>query len=127
MTPVDQTTFGAEGNCFSACVASVLDLPIADVPRFTGDGWWLRFVAWCAERDLMPIFIPVGHDVLTPGRAPAGYSMVGGPCLRDGALSPRLHECVALDGKIVHDPNPCRAGLLEIRDYIVLVPLARVA
>ena len=32
MKPVDQTSFGFPGgNCFSACVASILELPIDDV------------------------------------------------------------------------------------------------
>ncbi|HEY1814877.1 MAG TPA: hypothetical protein VGG74_21165 [Kofleriaceae bacterium] len=126
MIPVDQTSFGPDGNCFSACVASILELPIDAVPPFHGDGWWARFVDWCAGRDLYPIFIPRDHDTLQPGRAPGGFTMVGGPCMRNGERSPRLHECVALDGKIVHDPNPCRNGLIEIKDFIVLVPLAKI-
>lgn len=31
------------------------------------------------------------------------------------------HSCVALDGEIVHDPHPSRAGLLELRYFEVLV------
>lgn len=127
MIKVDQTTFGADGNCFSACVASVLELPLDEVPRFVGDGWWMRFVVWCAERDLIPVFIPRDHETLIPGRAPAGYTLVGGTPMRDGNPGPRLHECVALDGVIVHDPNPCRNGLIKIDDYIVFVPLTPLA
>jgi hypothetical protein len=38
MLPVDQTTFGHPGgNCFSACVASLLELPIEEVPYFMGE------------------------------------------------------------------------------------------
>lgn len=38
MKPIDQTTFGVPGgNCFSACVASLLELSIDDVPYFMGD------------------------------------------------------------------------------------------
>jgi hypothetical protein len=42
MKSVDQTTFGPNGNCFSACVASLLELPIDAVPFFmsAGDGWY---------------------------------------------------------------------------------------
>ncbi len=31
-----------------------------------------------------------------------------------------LHSCVGLNGEIVHDPHPSRAGLLEITDYMTL-------
>ena len=30
------------GNCFSAVLASLLDIPIEDVPVFSGEGWLLR-------------------------------------------------------------------------------------
>jgi len=36
MKPVDQTAFGpSKGNCLSASIASLLELPIEDVPLFT--------------------------------------------------------------------------------------------
>lgn len=120
MKPVDQTTFGERGNCLSACLASILEIGIGDVPTFLGDGWWERCIEWCATRGFYPVYFDRKEGKYP---VPAGYSLVGGPCMRDGKRSPRLHACVALDGEIVHDPNPCRAGLLEIEDYIVLVPI----
>ena len=33
---------GNWGNCFSAVLASLLDIPIEDVPVFSGEGWLLR-------------------------------------------------------------------------------------
>ena len=36
--PVSQTRTGQEsGNCFAACLASILDRPIWDIPEFGGD------------------------------------------------------------------------------------------
>jgi hypothetical protein len=56
-----------------------------------------------------------------PPIAPPGYHIACGK-------SPRLkhqHAVVALDGKIVHDPHPTRAGLDgEIASWILLIPLA---
>ncbi len=44
MKPVDQTTFGHPGgNCFSACVASLLEMSVDQVPYFMGhDDWFGR-------------------------------------------------------------------------------------
>jgi hypothetical protein len=62
MTPVFQTTFGpTEGNCWQACLASVLDLPLDAVPEFAagmGPGnadWWEQTQAWLATRGLCAI------------------------------------------------------------------------
>lgn len=52
MTPVFQTT---RENCLSAAVASLLDLPLSDVPVWwdlTGDEWLRAIVQWAASRGL---------------------------------------------------------------------------
>lgn len=44
MKPVDQTTFGFPGgNCFSACIASLLEMPLDDVPYFMHGDWYDAF------------------------------------------------------------------------------------
>ena len=115
MKPVDQDRFGAgTGNCFSACVASILELPLSEVPFFMSpEDWWPPFVEWCAARGWEAAF-HYGTEY-----KPLGYSIAGG-------LSPRFegcgHACVALDGNVVHDPHPDRLGLPSIEDYITLTP-----
>jgi hypothetical protein len=127
MIPVDQDRFGPiEGNCFSACVASILDLNLVDVPRFMDDGerWLNTFFRWLAERGLQPDYY--GHPdwcaaESAPSRdIPKGYSIMSG-------WSPRhentLHSVVARDGVMVHDPHPSRAGLNGgAQDFITIVP-----
>lgn len=111
MRPVDQTTFGFnDGNCLSACVASILELPIAHVPSFVGDD--RRFLRWLGERGLSATtYSPASY-------VPPGYAIAAGPSARFGG---RLHACVAYDGAVVHDPHPSRDGLpLGIAEYIVL-------
>jgi hypothetical protein len=125
MIPVDQTvTDPVLGNCLSACVASILELPIEEVPWFNEDPatWWERFGAWCEARGHTPIFLPWS----TP--APVGYAIAGVASRRaDGVL----HAIVCLDGKIVHDPQPRNRGdgvapyrEEEIVDWIILQPHA---
>ena len=137
MIPVDQTTFGAPGgNCFSACVASILELPISEVPYFMSapDDWWGPFKAWCVERGIYPFYMPpaeVNGVPRVPPPAPAGFAIMCGPAprraiAREGVTYTEnpLHAVVACDGAMVHDPNPERTGLVEVHDYVVLVPLA---
>jgi hypothetical protein len=121
MKPVDQTTFGVPGgNCFSACVASLLGLPVDDVPYFMADDeWYGRFTAWCEPRGLYPMTFRfdgpqafLNPDVWTP----PGFYILGG-------ASPRgPHAVVARRHEIVHDPHPSRDGLITIEDATVLVP-----
>ena len=91
MKPVDQTTFGPRtngkvGNCMSACIASLLELGIDDVPYFMGtedepdDLWKKRINRWAAPYGFSFMHFktakgftewPPGYYVLT-GRSPAG-------------------------------------------------------
>lgn len=46
MKPQLQTILYPEGNCQAACVASILEIPIDDVPNYHGDGWWDKWQEW---------------------------------------------------------------------------------
>lgn len=116
MQAIDQTTFGEGlGYCFSACVASILELPIEEVPFFGADElWWTRFAEWLEARNLYAICLK--HRL---GRAPVGYHILSGK-------SPRgefMHSVVAKGEDIVHDPHPSRATILDRVDCIVIVPM----
>lgn len=124
MNFVDQTVFTVPGgNCFSACIATLLDIPLDAVPYFMGDfsepgeAWWLRFLAWLKPRGFWAINIacPPGGDWWPDG----AYILNAG--------SPRGewdHSVVAVGREIVHDPHPSRAGLvrLERQQATILVP-----
>ncbi|MBY0548701.1 MAG: hypothetical protein K2W95_15635 [Candidatus Obscuribacterales bacterium] len=131
MKPVFQTVKHnpphAYGNCYRACIASILEIDIDDIPPFetmggfndggeSGDEWWRVYTEWLAARGLLESRHPVEQ-----GRVPKGYSILGG-------RSPRFpetgHCVVAKDGEIVHDP--AGVGLEQIRefwDFGVLIPL----
>lgn len=115
MTPVDQTTFGLPGgNCFSACVATLLDLPIDAVPWFNGaDDWFGAFNVWLRQYGLYALTFRYKIPI---SRFP-GYYILGGQ-------SPRgSHAVVAKGMDIVHDPNPTRAGLVTREDCTLLIQM----
>lgn len=117
MKPLDQDLFhdGADepGNCFQACVGSILELPLEDVPHFVrlyGRSWMKGFRDWLEERGMGAAWMPEGRH---PG---------GAHCIATGH-SPRgefLH-CVVWLNRLVHDPHPSRAGIVgEPVDYVII-------
>jgi hypothetical protein len=99
------------GNCISACVASILEIPIEGVPFFFDEHWWPRFLEWLGDRGFTATAI--AGDV-TP---PPGFTMALGPSTR---LESSGHACVAFDGVVVHDPHPSREGLPFVHYYVLI-------
>jgi hypothetical protein len=135
MKPVDQTTFGFPGgNCFSACVATILELPLDEVPYFMSGGmvggthhpeWWQYFLAWLAARDYS-----ADYSLLRPGDAcPDGLVILSGMSPRAVCNPFGLHSTVGvideLGCRVVHDPHPSRAGLLSHDDVFKLQRVRR--
>jgi hypothetical protein len=58
MTPVAQTKYGRhQGNCLTACVATVLDVPISSLPEFCVDGeWFSRLDSFCRENGFFLLY-----------------------------------------------------------------------
>lgn len=124
MIPVDQDTFGAWGNCLSACVASILELPLKEVPLFhdLNEPYvpqvlrltsWLRPLGLRASEGSMPV-IPIEDLFELDAYLPGDFYILCG-------LSPRRpHVVVARGGFIVHDPHPSRAGLVNADGFMVI-------
>jgi hypothetical protein len=114
--PVLQTKHGVpQGNCFTACVASLLGMSITDVPEYDCDysdaDWWSKWVAWFAARGLSP--------ELT-WRAPSGYALMT-------VRTPMPHCVVVRNGELIWNPfhgAPLPVGTV-INYYVALAPVAR--
>jgi hypothetical protein len=115
MIPLDQTINGngengePVGNCWQACVASLLDLQLDQVPHFAMESphsWFRstrRFVFQHTGFDL-GCFVPK-----FPLTEPGQYVIGVGPSPRGDFL-----HAVILDGttgELAHDPHLSRAGL----------------
>ena len=133
MIPVDQTSLHRPGeppgNCFAACIASLLHVPLESVPQpVEGEvehwaSYWERLAPWLASRGFYMVLIDAGtayeSSALIAGHAES-LRMVGGPSPR-GTLS---HVVVARGDEIAHDPHPSRAGLAgPVEATMYLVPL----
>lgn len=132
MIAVDQDRFGkGEGNCWSACIASILDRPLSDFAFF--HELYMIYARACDAGE--PIAIEIvhahhhelqrltHHGILRVGNecrqmVPIGFSIAIG-------MSPRgvMHSCVAFSGTLVWDPHPDRSGLEEISYLELLVPI----
>jgi hypothetical protein len=86
MIPVYQTIDGPDGNCYQACMASILEVPLGEIPTFAG---WRDLRAWLAERGWSLVF----------GRKD-GCSIASQQTIRG------IHAVVCFDGEMVHDPSP---------------------
>ena len=106
MKPVRQTAFGGDhGNCWSACIASVLEIPIEDVPNFCVEQrarWWDATNDWLRARGLVCLNVNLVGEFLI-----GGYWIASGKSPR-GAFD---HSVVYLEDQMVHDPHPSNAGL----------------
>jgi hypothetical protein len=111
VTPVDQQYLqgnpqGISGDCVRACVASILDMPLTDVPHFVqlhGERWADAFVEWC---EAMGFHVDWQFGFIATDEP----AMLAGPSPRVGR-----HAVVIQHGKIIHDPHPSRLGLLDGR------------
>ncbi len=127
---IEQTRFGGprapiaeRGNCFAACLASILgcELGEVDVPFDDGEEYWLD----AFQRRLVAAKLPYRLLMLKPTDELLGFY------LRDalyiaGGPSPRgdyLHSCVHREGALIHDPFPGGAGLKggQVDDIVVLI------
>lgn len=127
MIPVDQTILHSDepgsipGNCFQACVASIFELPLEEVPHFVGDRgdeWYMGFADWLAEKyNMEPVVIPTGSNATFWAH---GFYIATGESPRDHELS---HACVYQDVELVHDPHPDNTGLASTRFTYTWAPL----
>lgn len=123
MRLVEQTAEGYPyGNCVKSSWASLLGIPLDDVPDFDpghiGDANQLE-----EERKWIR---GLGYDVVVVSAKGDLPNVPPDVCHLMSGLSPRGpfgHRCVGRGGKLIWDPHPSHKGLLELWSYTFLVPL----
>ena len=116
---IDQTEFGENGNCQSACLAMMLGLEITDIPNFTTSGQtdierYKAMQDWLAERGFQLLTFETWTGIFWP---PRGFCIGGGK-------SPRgiEHAVILKDGQLWHDPQPERSGVEKVTTVDLLIP-----
>lgn len=121
MEQVFQTDFGPDGNCMSACLATLFELPISAVPNFyhvaghDPEKWWNAISDWLR---------PHGYGLLIATVTSEYLARLDG-ALIVGGTSPRgvQHAVIYVDGKLWHDPHPDGGGVTDPLDVTVIYPL----
>lgn len=132
MKPVDQRIIDpGKGDCMTAALASLLELPYEQVPYFLGYGQETWFVEFCKflksqgyefmggySTNEPPLLL--GPELLARSKGLNGLYMASGP-------SPRFKCSHAVvidsDGKLVHDPHPSHEGVPSI-NYVYMIEKA---
>lgn len=121
MTPVDQTEFwtgepGSWGNCESAVIASLLDLPLTDVPHFLREAKGDPVAFWEGINDFLESkgfvyrhYLWDEIDWTEAAKECDVYHCLAGPSPR--APGKIWHAVVGKNGQVVHDPHISKAGL----------------
>lgn len=117
MRPVEQTLLSSEGvigNCFQCCVASVLELPLEEVPHFCKDDRWpLNFYEWLDSKGYGWVELK-GCDFYSFSEN-LGYHIISGPSPRNKGL----HGVVGLNSEPYFDPHPDKTFLKgEPKDWM---------
>lgn len=132
MIPVDQTQLHDEmsfkcGDCYRACVASVLEIPIEEVPHFAelhGDNMFEEADKWFSQRGIYSLrFFIKNYDedrVYIWGR--------GAHCIVSGQ-SPRgknIHHAIVgyasgYNIDMIHDPHPDRTGIIGSSRWVQIL------
>lgn len=119
---LDQTVFAGQdddptvvsGNCVQASVASILGLPLDEVPSFLG---LKSFDFWEALEEFL---LSKGYEF----RMQLPYSHVKGLYLASGDTVRGTQHMVVMEGDALkHDPHPSKQGLKSIHHVWILLPL----
>lgn len=148
MIPVTQTkvvvkdingNYAQNGNCWAAAIASILEVPITEVPNFEvwfpwSDGFWYElterflikkgyileyrpefrcFHPDCVKEDLDADFINFDIEGMQE-RLKDKYYFVSGDSPRGQGVK---HVTIWQNGKMVHDPHPTRDGILTHQNF----------
>ena len=114
MKPVDQSVLFSEGaigngDCFPACLASLLEIPLWMVPPFHQmygrSDHYGRPEEWLKRVFSMALKKTDGHKSELLPR----FYIANGP-------GPRgvYHSVIYENGKLAHDPHPSRSGILSV-------------
>ena len=113
MKPVFQSKFGDIGNCFNACIASLFEIPLEDLPELN-----LKDNEWAAPvRKYLEDNYNLSFFFSDSAFRQKGYYILTGTTTRNPKLN---HAVIYKDDKLVHDPMGKDSGeILKFVDVTV--------
>jgi len=131
MKPVFQTRFGGyespveeQGNCWQACVASILEIPLEeafDNRQYTDKNWFDRFNEWLEKYGLACIAFDHSKDKPLTCSEIKGYAIM--KCKSETLYQGERHVVIIKDQNVVHDPNPHATRQGDCQGFYLFVPL----
>ncbi len=126
MKPVKQTRVNMiyenpseRGNCFAACIASILEIECEDVfqvqEHFHESDWPEQLNNWLISRGYRWRYATI--DEIRSNDTPI---IVVGTSPRDCSI---LHTVIFVDGKMVHDPHPDNSGIVNHKVFEIIEKL----
>ena len=131
MKPIMQTDTSFDtGNCGEACLASILEIKLTDIPQLHDPDDVQNGHIYCKNlRKFVRQFGLSYIDVaMNEGHEPEDFFrdcwvIASGPSPR-GTEEWHRHAVVWRNGKIIHDPHPSQAGIENIEMYGIFIELA---
>lgn len=135
MTPVMQTIFSVEpaGDCFRACVASIFDAPIVEVPHFLReskknekwtDAQWAELKSFAKQYDQQPHWSDERWPKIVQALKESELYYIAFVHVASGD---QLHCVVMHKGSCVHDPWPGGVSLAGDPEwYLFFMPLGTI-
>ena len=123
MKKVLQTDLTPEGgNCFSACIASVLEIGINEVPNVAKDFAWFQIMDEFVNKYGYGLYLMERKEIpVSDIWCKHAYIIANGQSPRH---ENRTHSVVYKNGKMVHDPHPDNIGLDgKPKSYIFFIAL----
>ena len=119
MIPITQTIISNDegtihGNCFPASIASILEVPIEEIPPLQnmGKDWFPALFEYLTKKGYsFHGSLYTNEKILGYDKGIDGYYVVNGPSPRGFS---RGHSVVYYKGKLAHDPYPGGSGLKEL-------------
>ena len=108
MIPVYQTIQDSKhGNCYAACIASILECSLTDVPNFMADGtdkFSTLLNKWLKNKAFTIISINMHRDIPYITESFEEVYSIG--TVKSSRFKDGLHAVVCKGFDIIHDPNP---------------------
>lgn len=118
MKPVYQTIIDpVKGNCTSAAIASILELPLEDVPNFAANnpdsatGFYDDMDRWLSDNDVIRLRIDLSgidhNHLFWSVPYPHKWCLVSGPSTTFDSINHCVvGKCRMYGIDLIHDPNP---------------------